>query len=97
MTILWQEAKLFLKISLFFIYFWLALGLCRCAGLSLVAASGVCSLVAGLLWLRTTGSRAWVSVVAELEPMSPVVAEFEPVSPVLAGGFSTTAPPGRPQ
>ena len=23
--------------------------------------------------------------------------EFEPVSPALAGGFSTTAPPGKPQ
>lgn len=50
----------------------------------------------GLLWLRTTGSRARASVVAEFEPLSPVVAESEPVSPALADGFSTPRHQGGP-
>ena len=48
----------------------------RCLGFSLQ----------GLLWLRTTGSRARASVVAE----------FEPVSPALADGFSTPCHQGGP-
>ena len=79
-------------------------------GLSLVAASGghSSSRCAGLspsrpLLLRSTGSRRAGSVIVAHGPSCSVACRdlprpgLEPVSPALAGGFSTTAPPGKPQ
>ena len=78
-------------------------------GLSLVATSGghSSSRCAGLslsrpLLLRSTGSRrAGSVVVAHGSSCSAACGIFpdqgsEPVCPALAGGFSTTAPPGKP-
>ena len=76
-------------------------------GLSLVAVSGghSSSQCAGLslLWpllLRSTGSRRAGSVVVAHGPSCSaacgIFPGLESVSPALAGGFSTTAPPGKP-
>ena len=92
-----------------FIYFWLCWVFVCVRGLSLVAASGghSSSQCAGLslsrpLLLRSTGSRRAGSVVVAHGPSrSAACGTFpgpglEPVSPALAGGFLTTAPPGKP-
>ena len=78
-------------------------------GLSLVAASGghSSSRCADLslsrpVLLRSTGSRCAGSVVVAhgAQPLCGMWdlprPGLEPVSPALAGGFSTTAPPGKP-
>ena len=79
-------------------------------GLSLVAASGghSSSRCAGLslsqpLLLWSTGSRRAGSVIVAHGPSCSMAMwdlprpGLEPVSPALAGRFSTTAPPGKPQ
>ena len=99
----WAE---FLKFIYFYLFFWLFVSV---RGLSLVAASGghSSSRCAGLslsrpLLLRSTGSRRAGSVIVAHGPSCSVVCGIiprpglEPVSPALAGGFSTTAPPGKP-
>ena len=93
-----------------FIYFF---GLCwvfvSVRGLSLVVASGghSSSWCTGLslsrpLLLRSTGSRRTGSVVVAHGPSCSAACGIprpglEPVSPALAGRFSTTGPPGKPQ
>ena len=92
-----------------FIYLWLCWVFVSVRGLSLVAASGghSSSRCAGLslsrpLLLRSTGSRHAGSVVVAHGPSflcgmwDLPRPGLEPVSPALAGGFSTTAPPGKP-
>ena len=90
-------------------YFWLRWVFVAAHGLSLVAASrGYFSLMCAgfslrwLLFLWSTGSRhagfsscgarAWL-LCSMWDLPGP---EIEPVSPALAGGFLTTAPPGKP-
>ena len=92
-----------------FIYFWLCWIPASVRGLSLAAASGghSSSRCTGLFTvaaslaaehrlqtrrLSSCGSRAQ-SLRGMRDPPRP---GLEPVSPALAGGFSTTAPPGKP-
>ena len=93
------------------IYFWLPWVFAAPHGLSLGAASGGCSLVAGsrLPQPWSSGSRVcWLQWLQHVD--SAVVAHglscphgtwnlprpgIEPVSPTLAGGFLTTRPPGK--
>ena len=91
----WTAFYFYFFINLF-IYFWLSWLFVAAHGLSVVVASrGYSSLwCAGfsspwLLLLRSTGSR--------LRGMWDLPGPgLEPVSPALAGGFLTTAPPGKP-
>ena len=90
-----------------FIYFWLSWVFVSVRWLSLVEASRShsSSQCAGLslsrpLLLRSTGSRHAGSVVVAHGPSCSRDLPrpgLEPVSPALAGRFSTTAPPGKPQ
>ena len=94
-----------------FIYFWLCWVFVSERGLFLVVASGGHSSLrcAGLslswpLLLRSTRSRRAGSVVVAHGPscsaacgIFPDQGSREPVFPALAGRFSTTAPPGKPQ
>ena len=100
---------LFLKINLFIYLFLAVLGLHFCArafsscgewGPLFIAVHGpltiAASLVAGhrlqMRRLSSCGSRAQL-----LRGMWDLLRPgLEPVSPALAGGFSTTAPPGKP-
>ena len=93
-----------------FIYLFLAvLGLCSCArafsscgerGPLFIAVHGPLTIAASLVAehrlqtrrLSSCGSRAQ-SLCGMWDPPRP---GLEPVSPALAGGFSTTAPPGKP-
>ena len=92
-----------------FIYLWLCWVFISVRGLSLVAASGGHSSLrcAGLsllrpVPLRSTGSRRAGSVVVAHRLSCSVACgifpdqDLNPVSPALAGGFLTTAPPGKP-
>ena len=99
---------IFLKnISLFF-YFWLCWVFVSVQGLSLVAVSGGHSssrctglsvsrpLVAEhkLQTRRLSSCGSWAQLLRGMwDPPRP---GLEPVSPALAGRFSTTAPPGKP-
>ena len=102
--------RFFLKNFYLFIYLWLCWVFVSVRGLSLVAASGghSSSWCAGLslsrpLLLRSTGSRRAGSVIVAHGPSCSAACGIfprpglEPVSPALAGRFSTTAPPGKPQ
>ena len=64
----------------------------RCAGLFTIAASLVAEHRLQTLRLSSCGSRAQL-LCGMWELPRP---GLEPVSPALAGGFSTTAPPGKP-
>ena len=65
----------------------------RCAGLSTIAASPVAEHRLQTCRLSNCGSRAQLlHGMWDLPRPGP-----EPVSPALAGRFSTTAPPGKPQ
>ena len=101
--------KEFLYFYYLFIYFWLCWVFVSVQELSLVVASGghSSSWCAGLslsqpLLLQSTGSRRAGSVnygsrAQSLHGMWDLPRPgLEPVSPVLAGRFSTTAPPGKP-
>ena len=85
------------------------LGLCCCAGFSLVAVVGGCSSLQGmgfslrwLLLLRGAGSGAcglsnwgkWAKLLLGMWDLPGP--GTEPVSPASAGGFLTTEPPGTP-
>ena len=94
---------LFYKFYLFiylFIYLWLCWVFVSVRGLSLVAASGPLTIGAPLVAehrlqtrrLSSCGSRAQL-LRGMWEPPRP---GLEPVSPALAGGLSTTVPPGKP-
>ena len=87
---------------LFIIYFWLRWVFTAVRGLSLVAASGghsslrcvgfgSCGSQAPERRLSSCGTRAWL-LRGMWDLPRPVL---EPVSPALAGGFLTTAPPGK--
>ena len=106
--ILIKVSPFFKKFIYLFIYFWLCWVFVCVRGLSLVAASGgpSSSRCAGLSLSRplvaehrlqtrrlsSCGSRAQL-----LRGMWDLPRPgLEPVSPALAGGFSTTAPPGKP-
>ena len=98
----------FFNFTYLFIYFWLCWVFVSARGLSPVAASGghSSSRCAGLsLWrplvaehrlqtrrLSSRGSRAQL-LRGMWDPPRP---GLEPVSPALAGRFSTTVPPGKP-
>ena len=100
---------LFFKIYLFIYLFWAVLGLRFCArafsshgkrGPLFIAVRGPLTIAASLVAehklqtrrLSSCGSRAQL-----LRGMwDPPRSWLEPVSPALAGGFSTTAPPGKP-
>ena len=94
------------KFIYLFIYFWLCWVFVSVRGLSLVAASGghSSSRCTGLslsrpLLLRSTGSRRAGSVVVAHGPSCPAACGIFPdrgSNPCpLAGGFLTTAPPGK--
>ena len=100
--------KLFCSLINLFIYFWLHWVFVAARGLSLVAASGgyfslrcACFSLWWLLLLRSTGSRCagfsscgtWALLLRSMWDLRGP--GFEPVSPALAGGFLTTAPPGK--
>ena len=93
-----------------FVYFWLIWVFVAAHGLSLVAASGGYSSLRctgfslrWLLLLRSTGSRrvGFSSCGTRAELLCGMWdlpgPGLEPVSPALAGGFLTTAPPGKSQ
>ena len=98
----------FLFINLFIYLFLAALGLVAARGLSLVAESGGYSSLRcegfslrWLLLLRSTGSRhkgfsssgTWAQLLRRMWDIPRP--GLEPVSPALAGGFLTTATPGK--
>ena len=93
-----------------FIYLWLCWVFVSVRGLSPVVASGghSSSQCAGLslsrpLLLQSTGSRRTGSVIVAHGPSCSAACGIlrdqgsNPCPPALAGGFSTTAPPGKPQ
>ena len=93
-----------------FIYLWLCWVFVSVRGLSPVAASGgplfiavrgPLTIVASLVAERRLQTRmlsncgSWAQLLRGMwDPPRP---GLEPVSPALAGGFSTTAPPGKPR
>ena len=92
-------------LNFLFIYFWLCWVFIFCArafsscgerGLLFIAVRGPLTIVASLVVerrLSSCGSRAQL-----LRGMWDLPRpRLEPVSPALAGGFLTTAPPGKPQ
>ena len=101
-------AKCYLNLFIYF-YLWLCWVFVSVRGLSLVVASGgrSSSRCVGLslsqpLLLRSTGSRHAGSVIVAHGPSCSAACGnlprpgLEPASPALAGRFSTTAPPGKP-
>ena len=109
LIILTSRLKFFLIfIYLFIFYLWLCWVFVSVRGLSLVVASGdhSSSWCAGLslqwpLLLRSTGSRRAGSVVVAHGPSCSAACGIfpdqgsKPCPPALAGGFLTTAPPGK--
>ena len=106
----WSSFFFFFFLICLFIYFWLCRVPVSARGLSPVVASGghSSSRCSGLslsrpLLLRSTGSRRAGSVIVAHGPSCSAACRdlprpgLEPVSPALAGRFSTTAPPGKPQ
>ena len=106
-----QSSHLFLFLFFFFliIYFWLSWVFVAVRGLFLVAVSGGYSSsrcsgfsLRWLLLLQSMGSThtgfrscgAWAQLLRGMWDLPGP--GLEPVSPALAGGFLTTAPPGKP-
>ena len=99
---------LFKKFIYLFIYFWLCWVLVSVRGLSLVSASGChspsqcvgLSLLRPLVAEHRLQTRRLSSCSSRAQLLrgmwDPPIPGLEPVSPALAGRFSTTAPPGKP-
>ena len=62
---------------------------------SVVVACGLSSCGSRALELRLSSYGAWAYLLHGMWDLPG--AGFEPVSPALAGGFLTTAPPGKPR
>ena len=93
-----------------FIYFWLCWVFVSVRGLSLVVASvgplfiavrGPLTIAASLVAEHRLQTRRLSSCGSRAQPFRGMWdlprPGLEPMSPALAGGFSTTAPPGKPQ
>ena len=109
-SVIWKWFKNFFFKLFYLFYLWLCWGFVSLRGLSLVVAGGghSSSRCTGLslsrpLLLRSTGSRhagsvncgSWAQLLRGMWDLPRP--GLEPVSPALAGRFSTTAPPGKPQ
>ena len=104
-----RNVVVFFKLIYLFIYFWLCWVFVSVRGLSLVAASGghLSSWCAGLSLSRPlvaehrlqtrrlSSCGSWAQLLRGMWDLPRP--GLESVSPALAGGFSITAPPGKPE